>query len=122
MRKHFLGIVLCGIILFLGAAGCMWVIVHLSEQKNVEILQNGELLFTIDLAVAEDRIFDIASPKGVNQIQIQNGAISIYSADCPDQSCVQMGVLSETGLPIVCLPHRLVIQYTTEIKTDSATG
>ena len=35
----------------------------------------------------------------------------MLSADCPDQICVKTGKLQENGLPVVCLPHRLAIQW-----------
>ena len=79
-------------------------------------------LYTFDLSAAEDTVFSVETEYGVNEIQIQDGTIRMLSADCPDQTCVQMGPLTEAGLPIVCLPHRLVIQYTADTETDSATG
>ena len=46
-----------------------------------------------------------------NLIEICDGRIRVAEADCPDQLCVQMGWLQNSGLPVVCLPNRLVIQY-----------
>lgn len=121
MKIIRLGLTLCGAILILGIVGCFWVM-RPTGSRMVEILQDGAILYTFDLSSAEDEIFSVETENGINKIQIQDGTIQMLSADCPDQTCVQMGPLSETGLPIVCLPHRLVIQYTADTETDSATG
>ena len=121
MRTSRFWLALCGAILLLGIVGCFWVMRPIGS-RMVEILQDGALLYTFELSAAEDEVFSVETEYGVNEIQIQDGTIRMLSADCPDQTCVQMGPLSEAGVPIVCLPHRLVIQYTADTETDSATG
>lgn len=121
MRTSRFWLTLCGAILILGIVGCFWAM-RPTGGRMVQILQDGDLLYTLDLSSAEDEVFSVETEYGVNRIQLQDGTIRMLSADCPDQTCVQMGPLSETGLPIVCLPHRLVIQYAADTETDSATG
>ena len=44
---------------------------------------------------------------GFNVVEVENGRVRVTDADCPDKLCIKQ---SESGiLPIVCLPHRLVI-------------
>ena len=44
---------------------------------------------------------------GFNVVEVENGKIRVTDADCPDKLCIKQ---SESGtFPIVCLPHRLVI-------------
>lgn len=45
-----------------------------------------------------------------NQIEVRDGAIGITDASCPDKLCVHQGFLDSPGIPITCLPNRLVIQ------------
>lgn len=83
----------------------------------VAIVQDGEVLETIDLSKAEDRTFTITSPDGgENVICIENGTIRILSADCPDGTCVQMGTLQSEAEPLVCLPHKLLIRFQEEVS------
>lgn len=82
------------------------------------IYQDGQLLQTIPLSQVTES-YDItikASNGGYNLIQISHGAIAITEADCPDQICVHQGTITDSLLPITCLPHRLVI----ELKSDSS--
>ena len=44
------------------------------------------------------------------------GAICISEASCPDKICVGQGYISNSLVPITCLPHKLVI----ELRADNA--
>ena len=56
----------------------------------------------------------IESPYGgYNIVEIGEGnTIRISEADCPDKTCIKTGTLKSEGVPIVCLPHKLVIKFT----------
>ena len=120
MKQSRPWLILCAAILLLGAAGCLWVLRH-PGGDTVEILQDGKVLYELDLARCSDQMIEIPYQGSFNTIQVQGGRIRVLEAECPDQACVHMGYLSDTGLPIVCLPNRLVIQYT-QTKADGATG
>lgn len=82
------------------------------KQLTAYIYQYGQLLKTIDLsAVTSNYTFTvIAEDGGHNEVTVKPGAIGISDADCPDKLCVSMGYADSSLLPIVCLPHSLVIQ------------
>ena len=61
-----------------------------------------------------------ASDGGYNLIRVEKGAIGIKDADCPDKICQQRGMVSDTGYPVTCLPHKRVIQI--ERLTASSDG
>ena len=83
----------------------------------VTITLDGVCIRTIDLRTAPDEEFTIESDYGFNTVSIESGRLHITDADCPDQICVQSGWLTQTGLPLVCLPHRLVITLDAESQT-----
>ena len=87
---------------------------------QVNILQDGKVLFNIDLVSAEDQTLEIEYEGRINTVQIENGRIRMLNAECPDQTCVHMGWLRSGSIPIVCLPNHLVIEYTdSEDKVDT---
>lgn len=47
---------------------------------------------------------------GYNTIQIENGAVRMVDADCPNRSCMNQEPLSMPGTQIVCLPHKLWVE------------
>ena len=72
---------------------------------------DGEVLERIDLSkVREAYDLDVATDFGRNIVHVEPGAISVTHADCPDQICVYQGKLTGSGIPIICMPHRLVIE------------
>ena len=81
--------------------------------RAAEIVQDGKVLRRIEPGkVSEKEIMTVTYGPHENQIEIGPDGIRMLSSDCPDQICVRAGKLREDGLPIVCLPHRLVIQWT----------
>mgnify|MGYP005791961367 CR=1 FL=1 len=76
-----------------------------------EITVDGQVVERIDLdRVTEGYTFTVEDEWGSNTIQVEPGRIRVLEADCPDQVCVRQGWISDEVTPIVCLPHRLVIQ------------
>ncbi len=84
-----------------------------SEHQTVEIVQDGIVIRTIDLANAKDTAFRIESPDGksYNLVTVSEGRIKVSEAGCPDQTCVHMGALKSDSMPIVCLPNKLIIRF-----------
>lgn len=103
------------IVLFLASAAAAVYMRRPAESVYVAIVQDGVVIRTIDLSTAKDQSFDIPGKNGgYNTVMISDGTICISDADCPDKTCVHTGVLRSEQVPIVCLPHRLVIRYTDE--------
>ena len=91
------------------------IILRPSGKRIVEIVQDGEVIYTFDLNTEPDRSIVIESPNGTsNTVTIEKGEIFISSAECPDKTCVNMGKLKSGNLPIVCLPNHLVIRFCDE--------
>ena len=80
------------------------------ERKNptAEVYLNGVLIRKEPLS--RDIEFTVESENGVNVVKIENGAVRVAFADCPDKVCVERGVVSGGAVPIVCLPHRVEIR------------
>lgn len=76
--------------------------------KTAEIRQGGKLIRTVSLG--EDASFSVYAPGGgSNTVTVSAGRVCVSAADCPDQTCVRQGWVSDSGTPIVCLPHQLTI-------------
>ncbi len=107
---------LCALIFLGGIGGMIWNLTR-SHGRQVEILQDGKILYTLDLVQAEDQTFTVTYGGRSNEIEIRDHQIRVKAADCPDQICVHMDWLE--AAPIVCLPNRLSIQYA---DGESASG
>ena len=102
-------------VIFVSAVAAMLYLRLPSDSTWVAITQDGKTLYTFNLADFDDeqtQQIRIDSPDGgYNIVEIGEGnTIRISEADCPDKTCMKTGKLSD-GVPIVCLPHKLVIKY-----------
>lgn len=93
---------------------------HLKNQDltyTAYVYKDGSLIHTIPLNEIQDtRQYMVqTSEQDYNIIQVIPGAICICEAGCPDKICVNQGYISNSLVPITCLPNRLVI----ELKADN---
>ena len=104
------------ILILLLAAAVLSVGVLLLQRKQpaspvARITRDGEVLEEIPLdEVEESYSFVVESEGGSNTILVEPGRIRVSEADCPDQVCVNQGFISDGTVPVVCLPHKLMIE------------
>lgn len=116
MKKHKILIISCILIFILGIAGSIFMILK-PHGQNVEIIQDGKILYTINLDNSGDRTIITEYQGNKNVIRIENHKIYMEDAECSDHTCIKMGVLESGASPIVCLPNKLMIQFTdAEVK------
>ncbi len=91
-------------------------ILNRNTSYTAYVYQDGSLIHTIPLHEIHDtQQYVIHTPEhDYNIIEVIPGAICISEASCPDKICVNQGYISNSLVPITCLPHRLVI----ELKAD----
>lgn len=104
-------LVTVAVVLFVVSLGWSLWLLRPSESRLVDIVSDGEVLYTIDLSVAKNQELTIFYQGSSNTVKIENGEIRVQEAQCPDKTCVKMGKLHSESLPIVCLPNRLTIRY-----------
>ena len=75
------------------------------------ISRDGFLLEEIALSrVDEPYSLTLEDESGRNVLSVERGRVCVSEADCPDQVCVKQGWVSSGAAPIVCLPHKLVVE------------
>ncbi len=82
------------------------------DRPVARITLDGELVKELDLTLVEKPFsFTVETVSGGhNTVLVEPGRISVSEADCPDQVCVRQGAVSDGTVPIVCLPHKLMIE------------
>ena len=109
MKRKIWPFLLVAAIAALGIVGSILVLQRPATDL-VEIIQDGEVLYRLDLTQTEDQVIAVEYEGRVNTIEIKDHQIHMLEAQCPDHTCVNMGWL-DSAAPIVCLPNRLVIQF-----------
>lgn len=94
------------------------------NNATAEIWSDGRMLESIDLNEVDEpyKITVEYKDGGTNEILVAPGEISVCNADCPDKLCVKSGAISSGDLPIVCLPHKLIIKLTGGNEYDAVVG
>lgn len=122
-RKRAL--ILTLLLFFIGIFSILWLLIQDTDSAKpvADIYQNGECIMSIPLAsVTELYRFTVTGDNGaINTIEVRHGSIGIISASCPDKLCIHQGFISDSLLPITCLPNRLVIQIRSEKNTNKIT-
>lgn len=119
MNKQKILILICTIVFLMGIIGSVGILL-LSHGTQVNIVQDGTVLYTFDLDTSQDQVVEIEYEGRINTVQIEDGRIRMLEAECPDQTCVHMGWLDSKAMPIICLPNHLSIEFAdTENDVDA---
>ena len=95
------------------AASAAWLLLRDGDTDApvARITRDGVLLEEIDLnQVEKPYSLTLEDGSGSNTVLVEPGRVRISEADCPDQVCVNQGWISDGAVPIVCLPHRLIVE------------
>jgi len=111
-------LLLLGGLLAVSLLACL--IIYTQPERDCAVISvNGVDRCTVSLT--EDRSFTIESEYGTNTILVADGKISVIDASCPDHVCVKRGAVN-SGMPVICMPNRLVIRFTEAAETDAVIG
>ena len=81
------------------------------EAVSASVYVDGELYGVYDLtAVVIPYEVTVETEYGYNILRVGHGSVEVTEADCSEQVCVEQGAITDGLIPIVCLPHHLVIQ------------
>ena len=84
-----------------------------SSSRMVALVHDGDGK-AHSLPLDKDDILIVETSLGTNTVMVQDGAVSMKDADCPNGTCIQHAPISEPGPQIICLPHQLWIEIVPE--------
>ncbi len=117
--KTKIWISLIGLLLAVCIALSLWLFRPGQPADSVTVFSDGQKLYVLSLHT--DQTLTVRSANGTNIITVQNGKIAVTQADCPDGHCMARG-FCDSGAQIVCLPNRLVIQFSGSHTIDGIAG
>jgi len=101
-------------LVLIGLASLGFLINGSSTGSTVNVTVDGEAYGSYPLSI--DRVIDVDTEFGHNQITISGGKVWISETDCSGHDCEHFGKISLAKQSIMCLPHRLIV--TISGKTD----
>lgn len=121
MKTRFWIALLAGIFLLAGVA-CLLLYRPQSavteKPDSVTVISGGRTVTTLPLS--EDTELLVPCQSGYNTVTVKDGKVSVTAASCPNHTCMACGAKS-SGMPIICLPNRLVLQFSNTNGLDAVT-
>lgn len=111
MKKHDIILLVAIIIVLLPVA---IILLNLGKGGYAVVKLNGRVMRTISLD--KDGLYGFAFDNGYNKIEVRDGKVRVFEADCPNQDCVNKGYIDRNGESIICLPHKF--EVTIKSKDD----
>ncbi len=94
---------------------------HRQTGALVRVTQDGQVVGEYPLDQPRTLRFESKSG-GYNVVVIQDGAVKVAEASCPDQICVRKGPTNQTADPIACLPNGLIVEVIGGDETSQLDG
>lgn len=87
-----------------------------TDHYTAVISADGETIHEIELMDdGGTETYDYVDETGNrNEIVREGTEVHMHDANCSDQLCVRQGAIDGVGETIVCLPHRVIVEITTE--------
>ena len=104
-------VILALLVLAVVASGA-WIAFFRGETEDLRVVieVDGEVYASYDMDEVKG-IIPISTPNGgENRLWVQEDLVFMDSANCPDQTCVKQGIIRDGTVPIVCLPHKVVVR------------
>ena len=121
MKSTKFWLVVIGLLLAAGIIGLFFVQSQQKAGAQVVIDWQGETVETLPLT--ENRTLRYERDDGqYNIVVIENGAVRVSEASCPDQVCVRHKPTDQTADPIVCLSNDLVVKVMTAGEQSQLDG
>jgi hypothetical protein len=69
-----------------------------------------------ELPLSTDTTYEVTSELGANAVVVEGGEVYVAEADCPGHDCMSQGRITDTSQTIVCLPHKMWIEITSDTQ------
>ena len=116
MRSDKFWLAVLGAVVIVSAVAAL--ILGQAEADMALVYQDGALIDSIDLSVVSEPYSFSVGESAYNVVEVELGRIRVSDANCYDRSCVRQGWASGGAVPLVCLPHRLVITLEGGVAPD----
>lgn len=114
MVKTKTWIIIIALLLIISGGASIFILLYKSDKTVANVYVDGKCVYSVDLSKVTEsttKMIGLAQ-NGYNIITIEPNRICISDADCPDKVCVSTGWISNSTLPIVCLPHKVIVKIT----------
>lgn len=117
MKTKFWILLFCALFLVCAAAS-VFLLLPCPASDFVTVISDGKTI--AQLPLSEDTELTVRYANGYNTVTVANGKVCVTAASCPDRHCMHYGE-KNSGLPIICLPNHLILQFSNRGSLDGIT-
>lgn len=88
-----------------------------TQANKADVYVKEEKVLSIDLN--KDGHYSVNGTNGKVEIEVKDHAIRVTQENSPHHLCSRQGFVSDSNVPIVCLPNETVIQIEGDTKEDT---
>ena len=136
-NKNFIPFIMIAILVLITAVSLLSIILGRSKNNlTVNVYSCGELVFSEQLKHIDRDIYLTIIPAeenghptvlegfrsytgDFNVVRINASGASVANSSCKNQLCFYTGTINTPGIPIACLPNRLLITITGDNETGN---
>lgn len=118
------GDVVVGLSILIAAAILVVLLFSRSEQAvTAQVVLDGEVILSCRLDDLEGTQQIPLEGEYLLVLEMSSDGVWVEKTQCPGEDCMHMGLISQVGEQIVCLPNRMVVSLKGEgIDYDAVTG
>lgn len=106
------------ILAFFGMAVLFFVFNKIMAESGDTVFVYVDETVYAEYDLSKDNQYEINTEYGKNVITIKDGHVSISSASCKNQVCVNHNPISTSNESIICIPNHLVVRIKSEKNGD----
>jgi hypothetical protein len=111
--------IVASLVLIIAAVGVYLVFLQPAVPPGAEIViqVDGVDLHTFPLyQEGRNQQITVFGPVGETTIVMEADRVRVIDSDCPDKICVNMGWINRPGVPIACLPNRVIVSVKGDVE------
>ena len=90
---------------------------HTTQANRADVYVKEEKVLSIDLN--QDGQYSVEGTNGKVNIEVKDHAVRVTQENSPHHLCSKQSFVSDSNVPIVCLPNETVIQIEGDTKEDT---
>jgi hypothetical protein len=88
------------------------------DTDNLYIVINVDGTVYEKVSFDEEKEIEVKTDFGTNIVKVHDHGVEMTHANCPDQICVKTGFVTESDIPIVCLPNRVYVEIVDDTEDE----
>ncbi|MBP5449136.1 MAG: NusG domain II-containing protein [Spirochaetales bacterium] len=107
------------IILIIAGISVVFVIFSITHSGQGDTVHIDTPTASYEYPLNKDQTLQIQGSEGITVVVIQNKTVRFVESPCPGKTCIGIGAVNRSNIPIICLPNRVSAYITGKVEFDA---